>query len=360
MLEINKTEQSETGESCPSFCLPNFPVTRVSVRLTAATAIPLPHFPGSVFRGGFGMALRRACCTMNRQDCKDCMLRTSCVYASVFETRGEQLSGDSYQLSDAPRPFLIEPPFPVYEPLRAGDSFECGLVLMGTAVEQLPYFVYAFSKLGQAGIGPDRGKFRIAEVTAETEQGEIQIFDGAKDCFVNPVPVRQMEDFFAPDPRQDSVKQPLIPSQYGNENLTALPLKRGLEQDSVTLTFLTPTRIKDQDRLTKFLRFELLMRNLLRRISILTDLCTGNRFQADFKELIRKAGEIQTVEPHLHWYDWKRYSARQHDSMKLGGFLGTVTYHGDLSPFMPFLRIGEYLHIGKACTFGLGKYNVKC
>ncbi|MEE4356565.1 MAG: CRISPR system precrRNA processing endoribonuclease RAMP protein Cas6 [Desulfococcaceae bacterium] len=309
----------------------NLPLTRLKLRLRTLEPVPLPHFPGSVFRGGFGMALRRACCTMNRQDCKNCMLRTSCVYATVFETGGGQLSGDSYQLSDAPRPFIIEPPFPVPLPLRAGDCFECGLVLMGPSVEQLPYFVYAFSKLGQAGIGPQRGKFRIAEITTASDQGEIQIFDGVKDCFVNPVPLRQMADFFSAD----------------------------TNADSATLTFLTPTRIKDQNRLTKDLSFALLMRNLLRRISILTDLCTGTPFQADFKELIRRAGEIQTAESHLHWYDWKRYSARQKDSMKLGGFLGTVTCQGDLSPFIPFLRIGEFLHIGKACTFGLGRYNVE-
>ncbi len=305
------------------------------------------------------------------------MLRSSCVYASVFETQGGQLSGESYRLSDAPRPFIIEPPFSLSRrgrvgeeekqhfetkerfhpappsgegglqsaalpsgegslnsaalPLRAGDCFECGLVLMGPSVEQLPYFVYAFSKLGQAGIGPERGKFRIAEVTATADQGEIQIFDGAKDCFVNPVPLRQMADFFSAD----------------------------TNADSATLTFLTPTRIKDQNRLTKDMSFALLMRNLLRRISILTDLCTGNPFQADFRELIRKAGEVRTVESRLHWYDWKRYSARQKDSMKLGGFLGSITFRGDLTPFFPFIRMGEFLHIGKACTFGLGRYNVE-
>ena len=44
--------------------------------------------------------------------------------------------------------------------------------------------------------------------------------------------------------------------------------------------------------------------------------------------------------------------------MKLGGFVGQVTYAGDLEPFLPLLRLGTLVHIGKGTTFGLGKYEV--
>jgi len=44
--------------------------------------------------------------------------------------------------------------------------------------------------------------------------------------------------------------------------------------------------------------------------------------------------------------------------MALGGFVGTATFEGDLAPFVPFLRLGEIVHLGKGISFGLGKYHV--
>ena len=45
--------------------------------------------------------------------------------------------------------------------------------------------------------------------------------------------------------------------------------------------------------------------------------------------------------------------------MKLGGFLGRISFKGDLEEFLPVIKAGEYLHVGKACTFGLGKYEIE-
>ena len=45
--------------------------------------------------------------------------------------------------------------------------------------------------------------------------------------------------------------------------------------------------------------------------------------------------------------------------MKLGGLIGSITYEGNLDKFLPLLRIGEYIHVGKAVTFGMGRYRIK-
>jgi hypothetical protein len=75
--------------------------------------------------------------------------------------------------------------------------------------------------------------------------------------------------------------------------------------------------------------------------------------------LASEADGVAVTSSTLQWRDWKRYSSRQQTSMKLGGLVGTVTYAGDLTPFLPLLLAGEVLHAGKATAFGLGKYHMK-
>ena len=45
--------------------------------------------------------------------------------------------------------------------------------------------------------------------------------------------------------------------------------------------------------------------------------------------------------------------------MKMGGFLGEITFEGELAEFMPFIELGELLHMGKGTIYGLGMYEIK-
>jgi CRISPR/Cas system endoribonuclease Cas6 (RAMP superfamily) len=79
----------------------------------------------------------------------------------------------------------------------------------------------------------------------------------------------------------------------------------------------------------------------------------------DFKEFIARATQVETIKSDLRWHDWTRYSARQDKRMKLGGLMGSITYAGELKPFLPFIALGRYTHVGKNATFGLGKYRIE-
>jgi CRISPR/Cas system endoribonuclease Cas6 (RAMP superfamily) len=61
----------------------------------------------------------------------------------------------------------------------------------------------------------------------------------------------------------------------------------------------------------------------------------------------------------LRRYDWERYSSRQEQRINMGGFVGEITFEGDLRPFMPLIEAGEVLHVGKGTAFGLGRYEVE-
>ncbi len=256
------------------------------------------------------------------------MLQSSCAYIAIFETAAAHVSDGGYQLSDYPRPFIIEPPLPAPRLIEKGESFACHLIIMGPALNYLPYFVYAFTKLGQTGLGQSRGRYRLKNIESALKTDNRIIFDGATQQFCN------------------------SPETYSFDTF----LNKPSDSDELCLTFQTPTRIKYKNHLTKTLAFDLLMKNLMRRLSLLGHVCNEVPLNPDYHGLLKLARTVRLKTSALYWYDWRRYSSRQNTAMQLGGFMGTVTFQGDFTPFMPYIRLGSYLHVGKACTFGLGKY----
>jgi CRISPR/Cas system endoribonuclease Cas6 (RAMP superfamily) len=45
--------------------------------------------------------------------------------------------------------------------------------------------------------------------------------------------------------------------------------------------------------------------------------------------------------------------------MEWAGLVGTAIYEGDLTPFWPYLVFGQWVHVGKGTTFGLGAYRLE-
>ena len=75
-------------------------------------------------------------------------------------------------------------------------------------------------------------------------------------------------------------------------------------------------------------------------------------------ELLREAKKITVLRNYLKPYYMERYSNRKKARLSLSGLTDTVTFSGELSEFIPYLRAGELLHAGKACPMGLGHYTI--
>ncbi|RKY57915.1 MAG: hypothetical protein DRP95_06470, partial [Candidatus Latescibacterota bacterium] len=114
-----------------------------------------------------------------------------------------------------------------------------------------------------------------------------------------------------------------------------------------------------RERLVLELEFHILVRSLLRRISLLSYFHCGRELDLDFRGLIDRAGEVEVVDRGLRWHDWERYSGRQKVRMRLGGFVGSVCFRGDLGEFWPLLVLGQEVHVGKGTSFGLGWYRIE-
>ena len=84
----------------------------------------------------------------------------------------------------APHPFIIDPPLDTRTRYEPGSALDFRLTLIGKAIDYLPYFVYAFERMGTLnGIGSGRkfgnGRFEIENVGwIDADASEKQVYDG--------------------------------------------------------------------------------------------------------------------------------------------------------------------------------------
>jgi CRISPR-associated endoribonuclease Cas6 len=308
--------------------------------ITPSQPVTLPVFKGSTLRGGFGYAFKRVVCALKGKECSDCLLKEKCVYSYIFETPPPSDTKIMRKYPSAPHPFVIEPPLERKRGYKPGDEISFNLILIGRAVDYLPYFIYAFSELGNIGLGKAKGKYELKRVES--------LEKGAKS------ETREKIIYSSTTKTLKSFKTEFLPLKFD------LSITKGSNSKPLTLNFLTPTRIIYNGHLTLELEFHIFIRNLIRRLSLLYYFhCGGDPSQWDFKGIIEKSKQVKVKQKALRWYDWERYSTRQETKMKMGGFIGKITFEGDIALFMPIIKAGEILHVGKGTGFGLGKYKIQ-
>jgi len=320
-------------------------IARVHITIRLTQPARLPKFLGSTLRGAFGHVFRRCVCSARRKTCDCCLLAASCPYLYVFETPVSEEARMMRLYTHAPHPFVIEPPETYSPEMAAGTRLTFSLVLIGRGCDYLPYFALTFQELGKTGIGPWRAAFELETVTDASPGGGSVLFE---DTWGKLTPPRR----FAP----------------------ALPEDEESYSGAIAVSFRSPTRLKFNGKLVSEIPFHVLVRSLLRRLSALSafhgagplnldfaGLVERARRMAgplnlDFAGLVERARRIEAVASSLKWVEHERFSGRQKKRMALGGITGEVSYVGDMGEFLPFLRLGRWVHVGKATSFGFGRY----
>ena len=312
-----------------------FSFAKFELKLLAEQELHLPTYKGSALRGGFGNVFRNICCTTKKQDCAFCILKENCAYSYVFETPQSGLVNVDQTADNYPHPFVIEPPMDNCHTYSIGEALTFNLILFGKSISFLPYFIYSFDSLGRIGLGKGRGKYKLQQVFAFDNlfsDDKLQIYNSQSQILSGNFKTWKFEDIF----------------NYDQENF-----------ESLQINFLTPTRIVVKKKPIQKITFELFIRTLLRRISWLGKIHCEGEWQLPYHEIISSAREnVSVIEDNTFWTDWERYSTRQNRRMKLGGITGEITFKGNIKPFLALILLGEYAHLGKNTTFGLGKYVV--
>lgn len=303
-------------------------ISKVDLCLRGSAPMELPPFAGSTIRGAFGNLLKETVCVQHRRSCQSCMLRGRCTYTYLFESGWYFSTGDRPQ-AGVPQPFVFEPP--ANRPLEPeSNTIQLGLLLYGDAIDYLPYFTYCFEQLGKVGLGRHRAGF-VLENVRDVFADQAIINAGSTSVITRRPRTRAWDDY---------------------QNIAA---DTGLI-GRCRIEFVTPLRVKQEGHLQDQVSFDLLIRAIIRRWMLLCKYYGPGFDTSKVADLVNRAKTIPSGTLNLRWQEWERYSRRQDQRMAMGGMVGIMECEGELTPFWPWLLIGQDIHVGKNTSFGLGKY----
>ncbi len=324
--------------------------------IQATEALELEQHPGSALRGSLFQALwNRFCVNQDAPECASCPLVQTCpVSALVAPLRDESPRG-----RDIPRPFVVRPPLIAaagqdIEGLRleGGQQVTFGLTLIGSAGKLFPYVVLAAQVMERNGLGRSlrehrgrRGRFALERIEA------LHPFSGEQTTLF--------------ERNKQQVRSPELAITSADVAARAA----ALSPESISLRFLTPTRLTENGALVHQPEPRALIRRLAERLDALEHEYAPVMAQQSAAESTRPAGrwravaeaaDLQMAGSEARWVDTRSYSSRQQRALPIGGFVGAATFTGALTPALRELLVwGEIVHVGKNCVKGDGWYQIE-
>lgn len=289
-------------------------ITPFHVLLETTAAFHAPPFKGPLLRSGLGAVLRSLECTTSLPSCGGCPEQSACFYFQAFETPATG-HGENAPSRKPPHPFALIPPLDAREQIGPGERLHVRLVVYGDPSHWLPRLQFAIRVMGASGQWG--GPFRIASIRPAMVDVE----------------------------REGAGYRPRV---YPAESRAA------------KLTFYTPLRLKQDNSYGEVPSFPDLFRALLRRFHLLNQGFGEAAPPADWRNwLLEHAAGIRLVDCEWDQFVFVRNSGRQHRTVPMHGFFGTLLIAGDLDPLLPFLDAGQWLGVGSATVQGYGFYHLE-
>jgi len=312
---------------------------------------------GSRLRGGFGDGLRSLLCPKSlatkgetepktgQQHANDCECEFQKIFKPTQKTLNLTLAGSPMGgSSNLPPPFVIDPPVFTGYPAK-GARIIFGFVAIGPMCDFIEECVKAFREFGRLGIERDEGRIRshfvLTDVRDQLNYGRSVYLDGKVGAI-----------------RRQDVGE------------TVRDLRADPAATELSVWFRTNVQIIDKeaksrnpvDRLKDFDGFWSFASQVAHRTACLWQVYGDDwhgqaRYGEEKNFLGRASREIATIEKRLQKKELWGHSNEREVDKGLHGFVGTMKFAGDFSPFVHLLAIGEIVHIGSETPSGLGQYS---
>jgi hypothetical protein len=320
---------------------------RATLKWRRPDGIPGPVI-ANVLRGAMGITFRKLVCPIEWFDheCHPCSLYRTCAYGQLFMPKPSEESGVLRKQQDAPRPFVIEPPGLDSEESINQEELAFRIVLFGKAVDESSLFISALIRLCHEGIGRNRTPLDMVDVVAEHPLGNESVLVGTESIIRLPSRYLTTHDFAEGEVFRSSQEPTLLSVHF----TSPLLLKSG-SHVLANGTHVEAREVRESPP------FGALISRLRDRLSSLSAFY-GERWLADFREIGERANQVTIHDSKTVWLTRNRRSTRTGHAHEISGLVGRTTYsfrnEQELRYFLPLLRVGELIHVGKNAPWGNG------
>lgn len=303
---------------------------KFSITLKLNNSISFSTNPLFLLRSVLGYQLHSMCCLQKNTNCQSCMYNGNCAYAFIFETILNKTNETLPGRIRGSHPFLLQSNQNISNKTPISE-FTFSIILLGKAVEYFPYIFGAFERAGKAGLLKQRTPFLIENLTSliKTEDNIIK----KNQLYI-----------------EDNEIKNLSTNCLDYESTNNIELTKSGE---ILVQLLSPLRFKVAGKYTSEFNSRDFMMCLFRRQKTLCSLY-GSCEDAAFYPADKIQFEI--TEKNLTWTDSNHYSARQKNSMELGGLTGTFKLKGTFTQQeLDLIHFAKLFNAGKNTNFGLGQ-----
>lgn len=331
----------------------------------------------NMLRGAFGTAFRKLCCIPQCRSAQECPLASACPYKQIFEPSPPADSERLSKSQDVPRPFIFRALENTKTKFLPDEEFQFELVLIGRALEFLPYFVLSFRELAAHGLGLNRAKCELMDVKefVNSDVSGISLdgltHSGSDSSSALPqmprFPEGSMTRFLTIYNSADQVfhaPKGLDLEKWISNRMSSLftacnsndPIAQFPDNlMTVRISFLTPMLLKSEGSVVRRPEFHHVFKRLRDRVNALSAFFGTGPLDVDFAAIGRSAEQVHTVSCNVEWQERFRTSSKTGQQHELSGFVGIAKYGGELREFLPWLALGEVINIGKHTAWNGGK-----
>ena len=292
----------------------------------------LPKDKASMLRGGMGRMLLMSNCIRD-ENCENCDFSEECLVQRMMYAHMK--IRPAFMTQKDSEGYVLECEN-TDEDFYPGDLLEFNLLLFGNSIVYFNQYLQAFHALGMRGLGKEKLRFRLSQVTNSSR--ELLLKDGI--MYKERFRVRRIEE-------------------YVRYRLSWLEKeKQNQYTDDVLLVFHTPLTLKFQKEFQDSLDPLPIMSAVERRLYIL-NCYEGFKDGEDYERIAVAEHLPEKVDERVHAESMKRFSGTQNKGIVFKGIKGACRFSGVDDTALALLAAGELVHIGKNTSFGFGRYTMK-